>query len=65
MIEKFKAQLKEKRERILALDDMYIEIDEKNCPLVSEMNEELGIGIDGTGFFIYLHYLIGTSTFKA
>nr|CAH7749386.1 unnamed protein product [Callosobruchus chinensis] len=48
MLDKFKAQLKEKREKILALDDMYIEIDEKNCPLVSEMNEELGLGIDGS-----------------
>ncbi|XP_019865108.1 retinaldehyde-binding protein 1 isoform X2 [Aethina tumida] len=48
MLEKFKAYLKEKREKILALDDMYIEIDEKSCPLVSEMNEELGIGIDGS-----------------
>lgn len=48
MLEKFKALLKEKREKILALDDMYIEVDEKSCPLVSEMNEELGIGIDGS-----------------
>ncbi|KAL1512925.1 hypothetical protein ABEB36_002426 [Hypothenemus hampei] len=48
MVTKFKAQLKEKRDSILALDDMYIEIDEKTCPLVSEMNEELGIGIDGS-----------------
>ncbi|KAJ8943803.1 hypothetical protein NQ314_009647 [Rhamnusium bicolor] len=48
MLETFKALLKEKREKILSLDDMYIEIDEKSCPLVSEMNEELGIGIDGT-----------------
>lgn len=46
MLEKFKAQLKEKREKILSLDDMYIEIDEKT--LVSEANEELGIGIDGS-----------------
>lgn len=48
MLEKFQALLKEKRDRILALDDMYIEIDEKTCPLVSEMNEELGIGLDGS-----------------
>lgn len=48
MLEKFKALLKQKREQILALDDMYIEIDEKSCPLISEMNEELGIGIDGS-----------------
>lgn len=48
MVEKFQATLKQKREAILALDDMYIEIDEKTCPLVSEMNEELGIGIDGS-----------------
>ncbi|XP_060536110.1 clavesin-2 [Cylas formicarius] len=48
MVRQFKALLKEKRDAILALDDMYIEIDEKTCPLVSEMNEELGIGIDGS-----------------
>ncbi|XP_050300065.1 retinaldehyde-binding protein 1 [Anthonomus grandis grandis] len=48
LVEKFKIHLKAKRDDILALDDMYIEIDEKTCPLVSEMNEELGIGIDGT-----------------
>lgn len=48
MLDNFMALLKEKREKILALDDMYIEIDEKTCPLVSEMNEELGIGIDGS-----------------
>ncbi|XP_066263024.1 clavesin-2-like [Euwallacea similis] len=48
MVQKFKVLLKEKRESILSLDDMYIEIDEKTCPLVSEMNEELGIGIDGS-----------------
>ncbi|KAJ8911806.1 hypothetical protein NQ315_014230 [Exocentrus adspersus] len=48
MLERFKVLLKEKREIILALDDMYIEIDEKSCPLVSEMNEELGMGIDGS-----------------
>lgn len=48
MLEKFQILLKEKRDQILALDDMYIEIDEKTCPLVSEMNEELGIGLDGS-----------------
>nr|XP_023021864.1 uncharacterized protein LOC111510199 [Leptinotarsa decemlineata] len=48
MLDKFKVLLKEKRESILALDDMYIEIDEKTCTLVSEMNEELGMGIEGT-----------------
>lgn len=48
MVEKFKATLKERRDAILALDDMYIEIDEKTCPLVSEMNEELGMGIEGS-----------------
>ncbi|KAL3287323.1 hypothetical protein HHI36_001798, partial [Cryptolaemus montrouzieri] len=48
MLEKFKTLLKSKRNDLLALDDMFIEIDEKNCPLVSEMNEELGIGIDGS-----------------
>lgn len=48
MVEKLKAKLKAQREQVLALDDMYIEIDEKNCPLVSEMNEELGIGLEGS-----------------
>lgn len=48
MLSKFKELLKQKREQLLALDDMYIEIDEKSCPLVSEMNEELGLGIDGS-----------------
>lgn len=48
MIEALKKKLKAKREDTLALDEMYIEIDEKNCPLVSEMNEELGMGIDGS-----------------
>lgn len=48
MIEKLKITLKEKRESVMALDDMYIEIDEKNCPLVSEMNEELGLGLEGS-----------------
>lgn len=48
MVEKLKAKLKAKREQVLALDDMYIEIDEKNCPLVSEMNEELGMGLEGS-----------------
>lgn len=48
MIAKLKAKLKERREHVLALDDMYIDIDEKNCPLISEMNEELGMGIEGS-----------------
>lgn len=48
MAEEFKKLLKSKRNDLLALDDMYIEIDEKTCPLVSEMNEELGIGLDGS-----------------
>ncbi|XP_028136807.1 clavesin-2 [Diabrotica virgifera virgifera] len=48
MLDKFKTFLKEKRESILALDDLYIEIDEKNCPVVSEMNEELGVGLEGS-----------------
>lgn len=48
MVEMLKAKLKAQREQVLALDDMYIEIDEKNCPLVSEMNEELGIGLEGS-----------------
>ncbi|CAH1102025.1 unnamed protein product [Psylliodes chrysocephalus] len=48
MLDKFKIFLKEKRESVLALDDMYIEIDEKTCSLVSEMNEELGSGVEGS-----------------
>lgn len=48
MVQKLKEKLKAQREQVLALDDMYIEIDEKNCPLVSEMNEELGMGLEGT-----------------
>lgn len=47
MIEKLKQTLKEKREQVLALDEMYIEIDEKS-PVVSEMKEELGIGVEGS-----------------
>lgn len=48
MISKLKATLAAKREQLLALDEMYIEIDEKSCPLVSEMNEELGMGLEGS-----------------
>jgi len=48
MVAKLKVLLKEKREQVMALDDMYIEIDEKSCPLVSEMNEELGMGLEGS-----------------
>ncbi|KAK9883995.1 hypothetical protein WA026_004930 [Henosepilachna vigintioctopunctata] len=48
MLKEFKTFLKSKKNQLLELDDMYIEIDEENCPLVSEMNEELGIGIDGS-----------------
>lgn len=48
MIEKLKVLLKERREQVLALDDMFIDIDEKNCPLLKEMNEELGIGLEGS-----------------
>ena len=33
---------------LLELDDMYIEIDEKNQPFVSEITEELGIGVEGS-----------------
>lgn len=47
MIEKLKANLKAKREQMLALDDLCIEIDEKS-PIVSEMREELGIGMEGS-----------------
>lgn len=48
MIQNLKVKLKERRDQVLALDDMYIEIDERTCPLVSEMNEELGIGLEGS-----------------
>ncbi|KAF5275221.1 hypothetical protein FQR65_LT04255 [Abscondita terminalis] len=48
MIEGLRAKVKENRKKILALDDMYIEIDERNCKLIEEMNEELGVGIEGS-----------------
>lgn len=48
MIAKLQEKLKERREQVVALDEMYIEIDEKSCPLVTEMNEELGIGLEGS-----------------
>lgn len=48
MVAKFKEYLKEKREAVLALDELDIEVDEKNCPLISEMNEELGMGLEGS-----------------
>lgn len=48
MVEELKNKLREKRDQVVALDDMYIEINEKDCKLLSEMNEELGLGIDGT-----------------
>lgn len=48
MVEELKKKLREKRDLVVALDDMYIEINEKDCKLLSEMNEELGLGIDGT-----------------
>lgn len=48
MIQQFKNKLKECREEILDLDDMHIEIDEKNCKLLAEMNEELGVGLEGS-----------------
>lgn len=48
MIDKFKLKLKENRDRLLALDEMHIEIDENNCQLITEMNEELGMGIEGS-----------------
>ncbi|XP_022904650.2 clavesin-1-like [Onthophagus taurus] len=47
MIEKFKLKLQEKKETLLALDDMYIEI-EKSNQFVSEINEELGLGVEGS-----------------
>lgn len=47
MVDKLKIILKQKRDQIVSLDEMYIEIDEKN-PLVSEMKEELGIGMEGS-----------------
>lgn len=48
MIEKFKAKVQDCRKKILGLDDMYIEIDERNCALIEEMNEELGVGLEGS-----------------
>ncbi|GJQ82709.1 hypothetical protein Trydic_g19720 [Trypoxylus dichotomus] len=48
MLDKLKTKLKEKRNVLLALDDMYIEIDEKHKPFVSEIDEELGLGVEGT-----------------
>lgn len=48
MIAELKKKLKEKRDQVLELDDMYIEINEKDCKLLSEMQEELGLGIDGS-----------------
>lgn len=47
MIEKLKMHLQQKRDQVLALDEMYIEIDDKS-PIVSEMKEELGIGMEGS-----------------
>lgn len=48
MITELKKKLKEKRDQVVGLDDMYIEINEKDCRLLSEMQEELGLGIDGS-----------------
>lgn len=48
MIKAFKAKLRDSRKQLLALDELYIEIDEKTCKLVEEMNEELGVGIEGS-----------------
>ncbi|XP_044742995.1 clavesin-1 [Chrysoperla carnea] len=48
MIEDCKKLLREKRDVILALDEMQIDINFKDNPLVSEMNEELGIGVEGS-----------------
>ncbi|XP_017773089.1 PREDICTED: clavesin-2 [Nicrophorus vespilloides] len=48
MIDSLKKKLAEKRDQVVALDEMYIEIDEKSCPLISEMNEELGMGLEGS-----------------
>lgn len=48
MIAALKKKLKEKRDQVTGLDDMYIEINEKENKLVSEMQEELGLGIDGS-----------------
>lgn len=47
MIVKLKSKLQERRANILALDDLHIEIDENN-KLLKEMNEELGVGIEGS-----------------
>lgn len=48
MIEELKKKLKEKRDVVVGLDDMYIEINENDCKLLSEMQEELGLGLDGS-----------------
>lgn len=48
MIVKLQETLKARRNQVVALDEMYIEIDEKSCPLINEMNEELGIGLEGS-----------------
>ncbi|KAB0796959.1 hypothetical protein PPYR_11020 [Photinus pyralis] len=48
MINAFKSKIQDCRKKILALDDLHIEIDERNCALIDEMNEELGVGIEGS-----------------
>lgn len=48
MIEELKTLLREKRDIILALDEMFIDINLKENALVSEMNEELGVGVEGS-----------------
>lgn len=48
MIQEMKKKLKSRREAVLSLDDMCIEINENDCKLLSEMKEELGLGLDGS-----------------
>ena len=48
MIEKFQKKLCEKRDAVLALDDMFIELNENESKLLREMKSELGLGLDGS-----------------
>lgn len=48
MVELLKSKLRARRDVLLALDDMHIEIGEKHKPFMSEIDEELGLGVEGT-----------------
>ncbi|KAK9732430.1 CRAL/TRIO domain [Popillia japonica] len=48
MLDSLMIKLKNRRNVLLALDDMHIEISDKYKPFVSEINEELGLGVEGT-----------------